>query len=102
LVDFEADISIAAFNAFTDLLLIAIGLLVITNLKLRLHTKIALCVILSLSSLYAPQPSSSTGIACGSLTYTNRAMVAAILKTIQLQLMNSSSFSCMYALPLYL
>jgi preprotein translocase subunit SecF len=55
-VDFEADMSIAAFNAFTDLLLIAIGLLVITNLKLRLHTKIALCVILSLSSLYAPSP----------------------------------------------
>ncbi|KAJ0415109.1 hypothetical protein BJY00DRAFT_318100 [Aspergillus carlsbadensis] len=66
-----------AFNALTDLLLIAIGLLVIINLKLRLQTKIALCGILSLSSL---------------------AMVAAILKTIQLQLMNSSSFSYAYAM----
>ncbi|KAL2847035.1 hypothetical protein BJX68DRAFT_268335 [Aspergillus pseudodeflectus] len=73
----EADVSIAAFNAFTDLLLIVLGLLVIINLKLRLQTKIALCGILSLSSL---------------------AMVAAILKTIQLQLMNSSSFSYAYAM----
>jgi hypothetical protein len=94
----EADVSIAAFNAFTDLLLIVLGLLVIINLKLRLQTKIALCGILSLSSLYDSTPGDdSLPIA----DMDNRAMVAAILKTIQLQLMNSSSFSCMYSLGLY-
>ncbi|KAL4864225.1 hypothetical protein BDV12DRAFT_201330 [Aspergillus spectabilis] len=61
-----------AFNALTDLVLIVIGVVVIIRLKLRAHTKIALSVILSLSSL---------------------AMIAAILKTIHLQLMVTSSFS---------
>ncbi|KAL4862828.1 hypothetical protein BDV12DRAFT_202689 [Aspergillus spectabilis] len=65
-----------AFNAFTDLVLIVIGIVVIIHLKLHRRTKIALSVILSLSSL---------------------AMIAAILKTIQLQLMASSSFSYAYA-----
>ncbi|KAL2823545.1 hypothetical protein BDW59DRAFT_163123 [Aspergillus cavernicola] len=66
-----------AFNALTDLILIVTGLLVIIHLKLRLQTKVALCVILSLSSL---------------------AMIAAILKTIQLQLMVTASTSYAYAM----
>ncbi|KAL3457440.1 hypothetical protein BJX64DRAFT_17821 [Aspergillus heterothallicus] len=66
-----------AFNALTDLGLIVIALLVTVHLKLRLQTKIALCAILSLSSL---------------------AMIATILKTIQLQLMNSTQFSYAYAM----
>ncbi|KAL3461997.1 hypothetical protein BJX64DRAFT_299804 [Aspergillus heterothallicus] len=61
-----------AFNALTDLILIMIGLAVIISLKMRMSNKIVLGAILSLSSL---------------------AMVAAILKTIQLRDMNSLNFS---------
>ncbi|KAL5343245.1 hypothetical protein BJX70DRAFT_394245 [Aspergillus crustosus] len=61
-----------AFNALTDLILIMIGLAVIISLKMRRSNKIVLCSILSLSLL---------------------AMVAAILRTIQLRNMNSLNFS---------
>ncbi|KAL2815122.1 hypothetical protein BJX63DRAFT_390491 [Aspergillus granulosus] len=61
-----------AFNALTDLILILIGLAVIVSLKMSRSNKIVLCVILSLSSL---------------------AMIAAILKTVQLRVMNSFNFS---------
>ncbi|KAL4802185.1 hypothetical protein BDV18DRAFT_164360 [Aspergillus unguis] len=61
-----------AFNALTDLLLIIIGLAVILRLKMHRSNKLVLCSILSLSLL---------------------AMVAAILKTVQLRLLNTYEFS---------
>ncbi|CEL03608.1 hypothetical protein ASPCAL04760 [Aspergillus calidoustus] len=61
-----------AFNALTDLILILTGLAVIVSLKMRRSNKIVLCIILSLSSL---------------------AMIAAILKTVQLRGMNTANFS---------
>ncbi|KAL2826467.1 hypothetical protein BDW59DRAFT_179574 [Aspergillus cavernicola] len=67
-----------AFNALTDLILIMIGLAVIVSLKMRLSNKIVLASILSLSLL---------------------AMIAAILKTTQIRIMNTVNFS--YALGLW-
>ncbi|KAL4930977.1 uncharacterized protein BDV17DRAFT_29813 [Aspergillus undulatus] len=61
-----------AFNALTDLILILIGLAVIISLKMRRSNKLVLCGILSLSLL---------------------AMIAAILKTVQIRLLNSTEFS---------
>ncbi|KAL2811416.1 hypothetical protein BJX63DRAFT_276341 [Aspergillus granulosus] len=49
-----------AFNALTDFGLIVIALLVIVHLKLRLQTKVALCLILSLSSLYGSAETTPT------------------------------------------
>ncbi|BCS19478.1 uncharacterized protein APUU_12306S [Aspergillus puulaauensis] len=61
-----------AFNALTDLILTVIGLVVILSLKTHRSNKIALCSILSLSLL---------------------AMIAAILKTVQIRIMNTFEFS---------
>jgi hypothetical protein len=46
-------LTLQAFNALTDLILILTGLAVIVSLKMRRSNKIVLCIILSLSSLYA-------------------------------------------------
>ncbi|KAL4887264.1 hypothetical protein BJY04DRAFT_388 [Aspergillus karnatakaensis] len=61
-----------AFNALTDLILILTGFAVIVSLKMRRSNKVVLCSILSLSLL---------------------AMISAILKTIQIQNLNSLNFS---------
>ncbi|KAL4940011.1 hypothetical protein BDV06DRAFT_197629 [Aspergillus oleicola] len=63
-----------AFNALTDLILILIGVAVIVSLKMRRSNKMVLGGILSLSLL---------------------AMIAAILKTIQISNLNSLEFSSM-------
>ncbi|KAL2826162.1 hypothetical protein BJY01DRAFT_229887 [Aspergillus pseudoustus] len=77
-----------AFNALTDLILIMIGLAVIVSLKMRLSNKIVLGIILSLSSLYADY----IDVIENPLT-NHSAMIAAILKTVQLRDMNSVNFS---------
>ncbi|OJJ61742.1 hypothetical protein ASPSYDRAFT_128681 [Aspergillus sydowii CBS 593.65] len=61
-----------AFNGMTDLVLTVSGLVVILSLKTHRSNKIALCSILSLSLL---------------------AMIAAILKTVQIRIMNTFEFS---------
>ncbi|RDW63216.1 uncharacterized protein DSM5745_10327 [Aspergillus mulundensis] len=67
-----------AFNGLTDLFLTGIGLAVILTLKMSRRNKIILSSIVSLSLL---------------------AMIASILKTVQLRTMNSPRFS--YAMAIY-
>ncbi|KAL4899325.1 hypothetical protein BDW74DRAFT_117040 [Aspergillus multicolor] len=67
-----------AFNGLTDVFLTGIGLAVILTLKMSRRNKIILSLILSLSLL---------------------AMIASILKTVQLRTMNSMKFS--YSMALY-
>ncbi|KAJ0416691.1 hypothetical protein BJY00DRAFT_316570 [Aspergillus carlsbadensis] len=63
---------LGGFNGLTDFSLTIAGLVVIASLKMRRSSKIVLCVILSLSSL---------------------AMIAAILKAVQLRAVNTPNFS---------
>ncbi|KAL3451749.1 hypothetical protein BJX65DRAFT_304333 [Aspergillus insuetus] len=66
-----------AFNAFTDLILILIGVLVVIRLQLPLYTKIVLSVVLSFGVF---------------------AMAATILKSIQLRILRRHDMSYGYAM----
>ncbi|KAL4965476.1 uncharacterized protein BDV14DRAFT_172718 [Aspergillus stella-maris] len=78
------------FNALTDLILIIIGVAVIISLKMRRSNKMVLGGILSLSLLYLLYRASSKR---DGKTDKSSAMIAAILKTVQLGKISSMEFS---------